>query len=591
MLRPQRNRFRDHVELSGLWRFALDADDRGEALGWQHGIPAGIEIAVPGSFNEQLEARGLRDYVGAFWLETTAFVPTGFSARALSLYVGSADFSATAWIDGECIGTHDLPFLPFEFELPAAVKAGTSIRIVLRLDTRLGSDDPLPGIVREDYVREGRPRDEIYPAVRFDFFPFGGVHRPPYLCARPKQRIESVAVRGDRLDARHGRVSVTAQCRVATGTLRLRLIDVGGVGVAQAAVELHGGHVEASLELTPCRFWSPTDPHLYRLELELGCGGEAVDVLVLPVGVRRIEVVGRQLLLNGEAIQLRGFGMHEDFAALGKGQALAVTVRDLELLRWTGANCFRTSHYAYAEETLDLADRQGLLVISELACVNLDFRRTSNTSLTRHRRTLQAQIARDRNHAAVVMWSIANEPGYLGESEYRERSGEYWRELVAVARAADSSRPLMVANVEHAGREDPAFDHCDVVALNRYYGWYTMPGQIDRACERLAQELAFLAQRYAKPILVTEFGADAVAGMHALADQLFSEEYQAELLRRSLATIAAEPAAAGALVWNFADFRTAQHHRRVILNHKGVFTRSRDPKRAAFVLRELWRRS
>jgi beta-glucuronidase len=303
--------------------------------------------------------------------------------------------------------------------------------------------------------------------------------------------------------------------------------------------------------------------------------------------VRRIEVKGHQIKLNGQAIAMRGFGMHEDFASLGKGQNLAVTMRDLELLKWTGANTLRTSHYPYAEETLDLADQRGLLVISELACVNLDFRKLSDKLLAQHQKTLKAQIERDAKHPSVIMWSIANEPGYLGEPEYKEKSGDYWRTLYKTAKELDPTRPVTTANVDYSTRDDPAFEICDVVCINRYYGWYNMPGQLDRALKRMDEELEYVS-RHDKPVIVTEFGADAISGMHSISDQLFTEEYQAKFTDGYIRLIESKPYCAGVLVWNFADFRTAQHFRRVIVNRKGMFARDRSPKAAAFKLKETW---
>lgn len=589
MLPPLRNPFRDWIGLDGLWDFAADPDDRGEAEGWCAALPSTALVAVPGSWNEQLEARGLLDYTGAAWLARTVEVPAQFAGRALHLYFGSADLHADVWIDGRHAGRHDQPFLPFEVPLDPAA-AGRALRLVVRLDTRLRHDDPLMGITREDYARESRAKDEIFPAVRFDFHPFGGLHRQVALCARPAGGIDDLVLDGDRRADGRGRLALRIAGGAAGDAVQLRVIDADGKAVVETTVTLDAARRGVELEVPDCRGWRPADPVRYRVEATLLRDGHAVDAASRHTGFRRIEVRGDRLLLDGEPLRLRGFGMHEDFPALGKGQALAVTLRDLELLRWTGANCLRTSHYPYAEDTLDLADRLGLLVIGEAACVNLDLRHDSPSLRERHRRAVAGMIARDRHHPSVIAWSLANEPGYLGEAAYREQGGAYFAELCAHARTLDPSRPLMVANVEYAGREDPAFAHCDIVAVNRYYGWYTMPGQVARAAARLGEELDFLLARYGKPVLLSEFGADAVAGQHALGDRLFTEEYQAHLLEAMLDEVERRAGCCGALVWNFADFRTAQHHRRVVHNLKGVFTRTREPKRAAFVLRARWHR-
>jgi beta-glucuronidase len=200
----------------------------------------------------------------------------------------------------------------------------------------------------------------------------------------------------------------------------------------------------------------------------------------------------------------------------------------------------------------------------------------------------QALIARDGHRPSVIAWSLANEPGYLAEPEYRRKSGPYWKDLFGHARDLDPTRPLTHANVGYAGLDDPAFEQADVVSINRYFGWYQATGQIDRAVEMLRADLDAVAV-HSKPVFVAEFGADALAGQHSTSPQLFTEEYQADLIAAFWVEIERHPACIGGHVWNFADFRTAQHSRRVVLNLKGVFTRDRQPKRAAFVLRDLWK--
>jgi beta-glucuronidase len=134
------------------------------------------------------------------------------------------------------------------------------------------------------------------------------------------------------------------------------------------------------------------------------------------------------------------------------------------------------------------------------------------------------------------------------------------------------------------------FAHCDFLSLNRYNGWYDMPGQLERAEAHLRAELTQISARWRKPMLLTEFGADAIPGMHATSAQLFTEEYQADFIATYWRVIENVAGCIGGHIWNFADFRTAQHHRRVQFNHKGVLTRTRDPKLAAWRVRELWHR-
>jgi beta-glucuronidase len=590
MLRPQRNRYRDLLPLDGLWTFRADPEDHGEALGWPAGFDAEADVAIPGSINEQLAERGYRDYIGAIWLSTRFAVPAHFAGKRLALRFGSADLRATFWLNGVLLGEHALSFLPANFALGDRVAAGDEALLVIRLDGRLDAAHPLPGIDVQTYRDERRPRDEVYPPVRYDFFPYLGLHRSPQLVAEPALGLHRLWVETD-FDPETGTgVAHTTVSAPIDGELRLILRDAAGQRIANASARLRSGEEHrVELRLSHASPWSPVSPKLYCLTVTLHDGDDEIDAYALDIGFRRVRVVGSALELNGEAVELRGFGMHEDFPVVGKAHLPALMVKDFELLRWVGANSFRTSHYAYAEEVLDMADRRGFLVISEVASVNLDFRRVGDSTLPRHCAMIDAQIARDRSHPCVIAWSLTNEPGYLAEADYKTRSDTYFAALFAHARSLDASRPLTGANVGgRHGDDDPLYAHCDFLMLNRYVGWYEAPAQLDRATEMVEAELDRLAARYGKPMLISEFGADAVAGMHASGDQLFTEEFQARFIAAYWRLIAKHPAVIGGHIWNFADFRTAQHHRRVMLNHKGVFTRTRDPKLAAWTLRRIW---
>jgi len=153
----------------------------------------------------------------------------------------------------------------------------------------------------------------------------------------------------------------------------------------------------------------------------------------------------------------------------------------------------------------------------------------------------------------------------------------------------DDSRPVISIITPTHSVEDPALEACDIVGINRYFGWYTEPVDLEHAASRLSAEMDRLFERFGKPILLSEFGADAVPGAHSTTAQFFTEEYQEALLEAYCQVADAKPYCTGTHVWNFADFRTPQHFRRVVFNLKGVFTRSREPKRAAFFLRDHWR--
>jgi beta-glucuronidase len=555
LLRPQTNRFRVAQDLSGLWSIRFDPEDAGRAAGWSDGVPDATPIAVPGSWNDQLV--GVRDELGPAWYERRFDSPP-VDGYKLALRFGSVNYIAEVWLNGEPLGSHEGGNLPFAFPVPRLRETGNVL--VVRVDGRLAPDRIPPGLVPVGH----RHAREFFPPVAFDFFPFAGIHRKVELVAMPPAGITDLRVRTE-LDGGAALLKVEVEC--GEGELRLGLDGVA---------------FESPLRLDRPRLWSPGDPHLYSLTVELHRGGVTVDRYALSVGLRTFGVDGDRLLLNGEPIELRGFGRHEDFPVLGRGANAAVASRDLHLMRDLGANSFRTAHYPHDEETLDLADRLGLLVIAETPSVALFF---ASEGLERRqelsRRYVEELVARDRNHASIIAWSVANEP-----HSQNAVAAAALTELCDLARTLDPTRPVTYASDQPS---DPGLDAVDFLCLNRYPGWYQLPGEIERGVAALAADLDAVHARHAKPIVLTEFGADAMPGAHADPPAMWSEEYQAELIGRVLDIADERPFVAGAHVWTFADFATAQaEHRPHSTNFKGVFTRDRRPKLAAHVLRRRW---
>jgi beta-glucuronidase len=277
-----------------------------------------------------------------------------------------------------------------------------------------------------------------------------------------------------------------------------------------------------------------------------------------------------------------------------------VLVRDYDLLKWIGANSYRTSHYPYSEEALDLADRQGLLIINEIPAVSLRFtddEATIATRLTRCEQEMRDLIARDHHHPSVIMWSVANEP--MAASPLTPAPGgpdpkavaagtAFLTRLLGLTRELDPSRPATLVGAMNGPIEWLAL--ADVVCVNLYFGWYMQAGQLQEAAIALGAELDTLHTRLKKPILVSEYGADTVPGWHSEPAEMWTEEYQSAMLTMYLDVTAARPFVIGLHVWNFADFKTTQGVLRAGgLNRKGVFTRDRRPKLAAHTLRARWR--
>ena len=590
MLRPQDNRTRESKRLDGRWSFRFDQNDVGRTERWYATPLADArEMAVPSSYNDIFTTQAEREHVGAVWYQRDVFVPRGWADLRILVHFEAVTHTAAVYVNDHEVVAHRGGYLPFEVDITDRVTAGAPARISVRVDNTLTWQTIPPGVIETTAAGEQAQR------YFHDFFNYAGIHRSVWLMARPHHSIDDITIVTG-LDGTTGLVDYSVAAGSAGGEIEVTLRDARGSVVAEAT------GAAGRLTVNDAELWGIGRGYLYELCARLAVDGELVDEYRLPVGIRTVAIDGTQLLLNGEPVHLRGFGMHEDHVTLGKGHNDAMWLRDIECLKWIGANSFRTSHYPYSEDVLDLADREGILVIDETPAVGMNagiaggifsqetYATFSDDTINGdtqafHADVIRDLIARDKNHPSVVIWSIANEP----ESD-TEAAEQYFRPLVDVARTSDPQRrPVGFVNVMLAPhgrcRVTPM---CDLVMINRYWGWYVQTGDLDSAMVAARAELEGWAGD-GKPIIITEYGADTQPGMHSLPADPWSEEYQVDYLDAMHAVFDEIPAVVGEHIWNFADFATRSGIMRVGGNKKGVFTRDRQPKTAAHVVRRRWR--
>lgn len=591
MLRPQDNGVRECKRLDGLWQFAVDPDGVGRSQGWwRRPLRGARPMPVPSSYNDVLVAPEVHDHVGDVWYQHTIFVPAGWSERRVLLRFDAVTHRATVWVGDTEVASHEGGYTPFEADITDQVTSGRPIRITVVVNNELTWESIPPGVIQQQ--PDGSRRQRYY----HDFFNYAGLHRSVWLHSVPVTHLADVTVITTITQAAAVLRYSAAIQGDASVDVRAQLHDAEGVLVAESTGP------EADIHLDQPHLWQPGNGYLYDLRLELTRDGQPFDRYCLPVGVREVRVEGTAFLINGKPFYFRGFGKHEDLAVRGRGHDDVAMIHDFELLRWVGANSFRTSHYPYAEEVLDLADRLGIVVIDETAAVGLNlsiggglFRtdpvptfsdETIGVAAQRnHRAAIEELIARDKNHPCVVLWSLANEP-----ESHTDSSRMYFEPLFTRARELDPTRPVGFVNMMLATPDLCRLTElADVVMVNRYYGWYIEPGELHLAEQMLEAELRGWVEKHGKPILVTEYGADAMPGLHSVGAEPWTEDYQAALLDTYHRVFDRIDAVTGEHVWNFADFATAPSIIRVDGNKKGVFTRDRRPKAAAHLLRRRWR--
>ena len=448
MLYPIQNNVRNKLDISGIWDFKIDPNGVGKDSGWANGLIDSRPMAVPGSWNEQYD--DLFGYLDLAWYVRKVYVPSGWKGQRVFVRVGSAVYFGTVYLNGVQVGEHEGGHLPFAFEITNQVRWGKENTLAISVENTL----------KPSRVPSGNmPGSEISmfastPKTTYDFYPFAGLHRPVVLYSVPQTYIEDVTV-VTAINGADGLVKVTVQLNAAVsdqGAVELK----GSSEVITASLAFTGGKAEAALTVPGARLWSDKDPYLYDLTIAAGD-----DQYSLKVGIRTIAVDGGQILLNGQPVKMNGFGRHEDFIASGKGLNIPLIVKDYQLMRWTGANSYRTSHYPYSEEEMQMADREGFLIIDEIPAVSLQMADEANNPerLRMCLQQIEELVARDKNHPAVVMWCVANEPmpkgfgvGALGEStpqsEEINQPGKLFLDTeIARVRELDPTRLVTIVTV------------------------------------------------------------------------------------------------------------------------------------------------
>ncbi|KRO26444.1 beta-glucuronidase [Lactiplantibacillus fabifermentans DSM 21115] len=590
VLYPVSNSYRDNKSLNGLWQFKFDPQKVGPAEHWERGLTDTISMPVPGSFADLFTDRESRDYTGDFWYQTDFYVPRDWDEQTLLVRFGSLTHRAVIYCNGVEITTHEGGFLPVVADITAAVNAVTVNHLVIKLNNEL-SEATLP-VGTTKTLPTGRLVAQPY----FDFFNYAGIQRNVWLMTLPKQAITDF----DTVTTLQA-TTATLQYHVqsATGTITAQLCDADGQVVAENT------GVAGKLVVSNPHLWQVRHAYLYTLKLQLQVAGQLVDAYQTSIGLRTVAVHGEQILINDEPVYLKGYAKHEDFDVLGKAFNWSIVKRDFECMKWTNANCFRTSHYPYAEEWYQMADAEGFLVIDEVPAVGMmqstqnfadagkgkftHFFETPTVPTLKHNHITQVNemIQRDKNHPCVFAWSLFNEP----ETTSTE-AATYFKDIFKAARAADVQQRPCTGAFEKNSQPDTCqvYPLCDFICLNRYYGWYINSGEsFDEATVAFKAELdQWQAKHLHKPFVFSEFGTDNLVTEHKLPSVMWSQEYQNEFLQLYFDIFDEYSFIQGELIWNFADFQTNQGVLRVNGNRKGIFTRERQPKDAAFLVKKRW---
>jgi beta-glucuronidase len=534
----------DRYLLGGTWLYRADRADVGRAQGWSRDIAATngwSPVTIPNAYNAgDFSNSSMDGYVGwyrrDFILPSDAF-PSGVPARDRHWIIRfeSVSDTATVWLNGREIGNHRGAYLPFEFDLNG-LRRGVN-RLIVRVDNRRTPLDVPPGGT--------------------GWWNFGGLLREVYLRAIARADISSVQVRP------------LLPCPTCAATIDEQAIVRNVTGSPQT-VKLHGSYGRTPVDFGTAtiapfstwiahravrigrpQLWAIDHPALYRASLSLsGPNGVPLGGYVTFSGIRSVTVTHGQLELNGRLLRLRGVALHEQDLVEGAALDPAALRRRIGWIRALGATVIR-AHYPLNPEILEMADRDGILVWSEIPVWRVDSRYLTQPGfLARAHAILRESILTNQNHPSVLLWSVANE--LTTPADWRE--ARYISGAAKLAHQLDPTRPVGMAISDWPDVPcQQAYAPLDVLGFNDYFGWFDAGGGATDDRDALSPFLdSFRACYPHKALFISEFGFDG--SRHGPVEERGTYEFQTNTTAYHLGVFATKPWLSGAIYWLLQDF-------------------------------------
>lgn len=514
----------------------------------EHGYSAKYSLRVPGDWNSQ--DRQFLYYEGTAWYEKTFDAMLPKDSEKAFLYFGAVNYRADVYLNGKKLGMHKGGFTPFNFEIPPGLLKSKGNYLVVKVDNK-------------------RSKDEI-PTLNTDWWNYGGITRDVKLVTVPQAYIRDYSIH-----LKKGSVSELEVWAKVIGSTEPVSIDIPELHLKKT-IPSDGSTV--SLPVPGVQLWSPATPKLYQVLL-----ASATDRLEEKIGFRDIEVKGKQVLLNGKPVFLRGICIHEEIPQeIRRAYSYKDALQLLGQAKQLNANMVRLAHYPHNENMTRVADSLGILVWSEIPVYwTIDF--TNEDVLTKAKVQLSEMITRDRNRASIIIWSVGNETPVNGART------KFMSTLVKTAKEMDKSRLVSAALEVHGVNgvqtiDDPLGQYTDLVSVNEYLGWY---GGLPSSCRTAKWDV-----KYDKPLFFSETGAEALSGYHADSLTRWSEEFQEWYYKEQVEMMKRMPDNfVGLAPWILNDFRSPRRNNPVYQegwNNKGLFDHKGKKKKAFYVLKHYY---
>ena len=506
--------------LNGIWGFKTDPFNDGIEQSWYSASSAQKnwdQLVVPGNWDTEST---YADYTGVAWYKTEFSTPQDTSSRLIRLVFESVYNDSIVWLNGKKIGHHALGFLPFHFDINRHLNKKGVNTLVVRVDNTF---------------------------KRGAIWNWGGIRRPVWLEISDKTRLEhqhitatpdltkgTATITGDLSFSHHSKLpaSVSYDIAISPKNAPKKIIASANGTVTFQSNGTKNASYNVNLKSEDVELWDYNHPNLYLSTITIKKNNKTIHRQTDRFGIRKLEINGYELLLNGEVFRPMGFNLVSEDRYTGNSLPLYRIKEDIALMKSLGANFARVSHMPLPKDYLNLLDENGIMTFEEVALWGKDAWATPDHPMPKA--WLEKMVATKYNHPSIVGWSVGNE---IGSTKANPHVFEYIKGAIEHAKKLDPSRlAVYVSNTAQNNKKDAAI-FSDLIMLNIYGGW-------GKALEKTHKNFP------KKAIFMSEFG-----------HQLNKESPNEGTIdgKKMIDALRNKPYTIGGSLWTLNDYRSKWH--------------------------------
>jgi len=509
----------ENKSLNGLWHFKTDPYNIGEGEKWfdpKTSYDCWDEMEVPGNWDLHNE---YSDYAGDAWYSYTFGADDDWEEKAVRLVFQSVYNDCKVWVNGSEVGENHIGFLPFHFDISEELIYGAENNITLKVN---------------NVFKRGA------------IWNWGGIRRPVWLEVTDPVRLEYQHITAVP-DLKKGTAEVDLKIFCSNKTmqhmpivLEINITRNGEVVKKQqinTTVPSNSKEFESNWKVkipkSKVALWSFDYPNLYTCTVNLVKSDKMIQSISDRFGIRKLEVAGTKLLLNGVSIRPVGFNVVPEDRVTGNTLPMERIKEDVDMLKELGVTFCRISHLPLPKEYLDYLDEKGIMTFEEVSLWGKD--KWVDPEHPMPKEWLRRMIKEKFNHPSVAGWSVGNEIGFVDRNP---KVMEYVKGAIEMTRELDPNRLAVYVTHSAPSQDIDPVKYSDMIMLNRYGNWGN------------AAQQAW--EKHNKPIFMSEYGHE-LNNEDPNLSEIDAKKMMDDMRNREYLL--------GASLWTFNDYRSFYYGR------------------------------